>query len=106
MTEIKTGAIISASVQLTNEADTARKYTIKATASVTAEKKLATMTSGSVKDKTTGEDMATFTRYAENNVGVNFKTSDTEEQVQLLTAVNDFVEAAKTYVEGKNVVFE
>ena len=39
MTEIKTGAIISASVQLTNEADTERKYTIKATASVTAEKK-------------------------------------------------------------------
>lgn len=66
-------------------------YNLKATAQYVVEGKLNSISGGEV--RTDEKMVATFSRYNEENLNVNFTKVTAEEQVDILASINEFVAA-------------
>lgn len=79
----------SASVVMDNSVDTARVYDIKANVSIEGSKTVNSMDNGEVTKG--GETKANFYRYSENNISIQFYTSNVSEMCAVATAIDTFV---------------
>lgn len=66
-------------------------YDLKATAQYVAEGKLNSISGGEVRNSQ--KMVATFSRYNEENLNVNFTKVTAEEQVDILASINEFMGA-------------
>lgn len=66
-------------------------YNLKATAQYVVEGKLNSISGGEV--RTEEKMVASFSRYNEENLNVNFTKVTAEEQVDILASINEFVAA-------------
>lgn len=66
-------------------------YNLKATAMYVVDGKLSSISGGEV--RTEEKMVATFSRYNEENLNVNFTKVTAEEQVDILASINEFVAA-------------
>jgi hypothetical protein len=64
---------------------------LKATAQYVVDGKLNSINGGEVRNEQ--KMVASFSRYNEENLNVNFTSVSTEEQIDILAAINEFVNA-------------
>lgn len=104
MAKISFEALNSANVKTNNAVDTERSYDITANVNINNGKDLGNVENGNVtKD---GVTVCNFSKYGSSSLNVNFMNIvDATEMCNILTAINEFIEAVKTAVsEGDAVI--
>lgn len=103
MTEkITVKEIMSANVRMDNTTDDTRAYDVAGTVNLSG-KAVQTVDGGSVADKETGGQLATFTSWGGMGLNIQHNTDDVTVMVAVTSAIAAFIDDVKAKVEADGV---
>lgn len=100
MSKIDFTKLNSANVTADNSVDTEKVYDINANVNISGNS-VNSIDGGSVKKDDV--QVATFSRWGENSLNINFMNVDAMEMCSIITGVNTFIEAVETKVQTEPI---
>lgn len=100
MSKIDFTKLNSANVTADNSVDTEKVYDINANVNISGDK-VSSIDGGSVKKDDV--QVATFSRWGENSLNINFMNVDAMAMCSIITEVNAFIEAVETKVQTETI---
>ena len=100
MSKIDFTKLNSANVTADNSVDTEKVYDINANVNISGNS-VNSIDGGSVKKDDV--QVATFSRWGENSLNINFMNVDAMEMCSIITEVNTFIEAVETKVQTETI---
>ena len=100
MNKVTIKSLNSANVRMDNSADAERVYDIAANVNIESGNTLSNIDSGTVRRE--ANELATFGSWGSGNLQINYNGVSAEEQCAIITAVNQFIAAARSKAAESN----